>query len=369
VKIFLTGTSLLPDYGGPAYSVARLGIALTAAGARVGLWAADQSAASSPLLSGRGNIQLMISKASDALAEFGAVDVLHDNGIWLPHNHQFAVLAARRHIPRVVSTRGMLEPWAFHHKRLKKWLAWQFYQRRDLQRTRLLHTTAAQEAHNLQSFGLGVPVCMIPNGVDLPDIESRQAAVLQARGAGQQTALFLGRIYPVKGLPMLIEAWARIRPRNWRLQIAGPDEAGHRAEVERAVSIAGLRGTVSFIGPVEGEIKSSTYFNADLFILPSYSESFGLAVAEAMAHGLPVLTTKGTPWSGLAARGCGWSVDATVEGIAQGLQQAAAQDPAVLRAMGAKGRAWVAADFCWNSIANKFLGAYEQLIVRTRSDG
>ena len=285
------------------------------------------------------------------------------------HNHQLAVLAARRHIPRVVSTRGMLEPWALRHKRLKKWLAWQLYQRRDLQRTHLLHTTADQEARNLEGFDLGVPVRVIPNGVDLPDIESRNTAADQARDAGARTALFVGRIYPVKGLPMLIEAWAQIRPQNWRLQIAGPDEAGHRAELERAISRAGLSGAVSFVGPVEGGAKSSAYFNADFFILPSYSESFGMAVAEALAHGVPVLTTKGVPWAGLAVRGCGWSVAPTVEGIAQGLQQVVAQDRATLRGMGAKGRAWVAADFGWGSVANQLLDAYGQLMACTRSDG
>jgi glycosyltransferase involved in cell wall biosynthesis len=364
VKIFLAGTSLLPSYGGPAYSVARLAAALADAGARVGLWTADQSVWRTPLLCVRSNFRRLIGRASEALAEFGSADVLHDNGIWLPHNHQLAVLAAQRHIPRIVSTRGMLEPWAFRHKRLKKWLSWQLYQRRDLQRAHLLHTTGFQEAKNLERFALGVPVRMIPNGVDLPGIEAENSAA--ARDAAQQTALFLGRIYPVKGLPMLIEAWAQIRPQNWRLQIAGPDEAGHRAEVERAVSVAGLRDTVSFVGPIEGEAKSSAYFNADLFILPSHSESFGMAVAEALAHGLPVLTTKGTPWSGLTVRGCGWCVDPTVEGIAQGLQEALTQDRAALRAMGAKGRAWVAADLTWDSVANRLLAAYDQLRACSR---
>jgi len=367
VNIFLAGTSLRPGYGGPAYSVARLAIALADAGANVGLWTADQSVSSTPLVSVRNNVRFMIGKASDALVEFGATDVLHDNGMWLPHNHQLAVLAAQRHVPRIVSTRGMLEPWAFRHKRLKKWLAWQLYQRRDLQRTQLLHTTAPEETRNLKGFRLRVPVCMIPNGVDLPHIEPRKAAARQ--GNRHRTALFLGRIYPVKGLPMLIEAWAQIRPPNWCLQIAGPDEAGHRAEVERCVSVAGLDGTVSFVGPVEGEAKSNAYFNADLFILPSYSESFGMAVAEALAHGLPVLTTKGAPWPGLAVRGCGWSVDPTVGGIALGLRQAVAQDRETLQAMGAKGRAWVTEDFGWNSIANRFLAAYEKLRSCTRSGG
>ena len=367
MKVFLAGTSLLPSYGGPAYSVARLATALAESGAQVGIWAADQSVSSTPLLPARGKVRLMTGKATKALAEFGVTDVLHDNGIWLPHNHQLAVVATRHHIPRVVSMRGMLEPWALSHKRLKKWLAWRLYQRRDLQRAQLLHTTAAPEARNMESFGLGVPVWMIPNGVDLPKIEQQKPTAKRARDPGQRTALFLGRIYPVKGLPMLVEAWARVRPQGWRLKIAGPDEAGHRAEVERAVSVAGLNEVVSFLGPIEGEAKSGTYFNADLFILPSYSESFGMAVAEALAHELPVLTTKGTPWPELAARGCGWSVDLTVDGIAQGLSHATSQELAALQAMGAKGRAWVAADFAWDAIAHRFLAAYERLMAYKKS--
>jgi glycosyltransferase involved in cell wall biosynthesis len=160
---------------------------------------------------------------------------------------------------------------------------------------------------------------------------------------------------------MLVEAWARVRPEGWHLQIAGPDEAGHRAQVERAVSVAGLKEVVSFLGPVEGEAKNRAYFNADLFILPSYSESFGMAVAEALAHGLPVLTTNGAPWPELAVRGCGWSVDPTVDGIAQGLSQVTSQELAALQAMGTKGRAWVSADFAWGAVASQFLAAYEQL--------
>ena len=123
----------------------------------MGLWAADQSELSTPFVPARGKVRLLTGKATEALAEFGAADVLHDNGIWWSHNHRLAVLAAQRQIPRLVSVRGMLEPWAFHHKRLKKWLAWQLYQRRDLQRAQLLHTTAAEEARNVEGFGFGVP--------------------------------------------------------------------------------------------------------------------------------------------------------------------------------------------------------------------
>ena len=134
VKVFLAGTSLLPTYGGPALSVSRLAMALEETGIEVGLWASDQSAASTPLLPRKSSMRRIVGTEAAALNSFGKTDILHDNGIWLPHNHRLARLAAAQGIPRVVSTRGMLEPWALNHKRWKKAIAWSLYQRRDLKR-------------------------------------------------------------------------------------------------------------------------------------------------------------------------------------------------------------------------------------------
>jgi glycosyltransferase involved in cell wall biosynthesis len=365
VKLFLAGTSLRPAYGGPAYSVSRLAVALTEVGVQVGLWAPDQSAATTQLLPAESSVQRLTGTESEALESFGKPDVLHDNGIWLHHNHRLAEIAAKRGLPRMVSTRGMLEPWAMNHKRSKKRVAWWLYQRRDLKRARCHHTTAEAEANNLQRLGLGVPVCVIPNGVDVPEVGriAATAEVSKAGGGERKKALFLGRIYPVKGLPMLIEAWARVRPHGWILQIAGPDEAGHRAEVEQTVRAAGLNEIISFLGPVEGQAKRSALFAADLFVLPTHSESFGMAIAEALAHGLPVLTTTGAPWPMLPERGCGWWVEPTVDGITEGLRQATSLDSTTLQAMGAKGRELVAAEFGWQRVAKQFVGIYEHLIA------
>ena len=199
-------------------------------------------------------MQRIVGTESEALDRFGEPDILHDNGIWLLHNHRLAMLAERHGIPRVISTRGMLEPWALGHKRLKKKLAWWLYQRRDLKQARCHITTGKTEAENLQRLGLGVPVATVPNGVDVPEERlgtSVRSLRKRVRNGRRRTALFLGRIYPIKGLPMLIEAWARVRPDGWRLRIAGPDEAGHQRQVERAVSAAGLGEVVSFTGPIE----------------------------------------------------------------------------------------------------------------------
>ena len=364
MKVFLTGTSLLPDYGGPAFSVSRLAVALDEAGAEVGLWASDQSALVTPLVPAGSSVQRIVGTETEALDRFGQTDILHDNGIWMPHNHRLAVLAERQGIPRVVSTRGMLEPWALKHKLFKKNLAWWLYQRRDLKHARCHHTTAEAEARNVQQLRLGVPIIEVPNGVDVPEerpwvgVSESETTFRNAR----RTALFLGRIYPVKGLPMLVEAWARVRPDGWLLRIAGPDQAGQQKQVEKAVSAAGLGEVVSFIGPIAHRMKESAFFEADLFVLPTYSESFGVVVAEALAHGLPVLTTTGAPWSMLSERGCGWWVDATVDGIAEGLRQATILDREALRAMGAKGRALVIARFGWNRVADLMISAYRVIL-------
>ena len=162
---------------------------------------------------------------------------------------------------------------------------------------------------------------------------------------------------------MLIEAWARARPDGWILRIAGPDEAGHQKQVEKAVCDAGLGQVVSFTGPLAYEMKKSAFFDAELFVLPTHSESFGIVVAEALAHGLPVLTTTGAPWSILPESGCGWWVDATVDGIAEGLRQATILDPETLRSMGAKGRALVSARFGWKCVADRMLSTYEAILA------
>ena len=133
--------------------------------------------------------------------------------------------------------------------------------------------------------------------------------------------------------------------------------------MERAVTAAGLEQVVSFTGPLADGMKKSAFFDADLLVLPTHSESFGIVVAEALAHGLPVLTTTGAPWSILPESGCGWWVDATVDGIAEGLRQATILDPEALWSMGAKGRVLVSRQFDWKCIADLMLSTYDAVLA------
>jgi glycosyltransferase involved in cell wall biosynthesis len=296
------------------------------------------------------------SAALRALCREHRIQILHNHGLWLPCNHAAAAVAASLKIPLITTPRGMLAPWAVAHKSWKKRLAWGLYQKRDILGAACLHATAEHEYRHLRALGLRQPVAVIPNGIEAPD------AVTQKRTDEPRTILFVGRIYPVKGLLNLVAAWGKVRASGWRIVIAGPDEAGHQAEVRRAIADAGLEGCFEFPGPVHDEAKWDLYRAADLFVLPSFTENFGLVVAEALACGVPVITTRGAPWAELGERGCGWWVEIGAEPLAAALREAMSLSDAERREMGARGRLLVEEKYAWPEIAKQMVSVYEWVL-------
>jgi len=282
-----------------------------------------------------------------------APDLIHDHGLWLPTNVLSAVEAHRHGIPHLVSPHGMLEPWALQHRELKKTAAWYGYQRAILHRASLLHATAPMEVENLRTQGLSGPIAVIPNGVPLPDRWKHQPS-----DGSRRQALFLSRIHPKKGLPMFVEAWAQVQPEDWELVIAGPDEDNHRAEVEAKVREHELGDVVTFPGSVRGDDKWALYRNSDLFVLPTHSENFGVVVAEALASGIPALTTTGAPWQILEEKSCGWWTEPSVETIATALRDAVQRSDEERLEMGHRGRALVEERFSWERVAERLSAVY-----------
>ncbi|MDB4408949.1 glycosyltransferase [Akkermansiaceae bacterium] len=201
MRIFHTTASLEPSSGGPARSVPQLALAQARQGAEVGLWSPDPSHEGlADLSSGESTkLQIFSGNFSQSLDVFGVPDLVHDHGIWLPCHREVVKICNERSIPRIVSPRGMLEPWALNHKKWKKRLAWWLYQKRDLQSAVALHATAEQEVANLQRLGLKKSAIILPNGVDLPVIEHGSVTT----SSREKTALFLGRTHPIKNLPAL----------------------------------------------------------------------------------------------------------------------------------------------------------------------
>ena len=288
--------------------------------------------------------------------------LIHHHGIWHPASHCSAKLAQQFKVPLLLHTRGMLEPWALDYRASKKQLAMWLYQRSDLEAVRLFFATAHAEMESLRRLGLKQPIAIIPNGVDLPALSQKETSDEQVTPQGSpRNAVFMSRIHPKKGVLNLVEAWAHIRPKNWRLLVAGPDEGAHLAVVTRRVRELGIEDAVEFLGEVEGEIKSELLKSADLFILPSFSENFGVVVAEALAYGVPVITTRGTPWEGLLHHGCGWWIDPTLSALTKAMKEALDMDPDRLRSMGENGRAY-AAEFNWEQIIEQTATVYRWIL-------
>ena len=334
-----------PDRAEPVVRPSEPGVRLRAVPAppRGGLW----RGASSPF--GR----------AVAASVSGGAAVVHDHGVWLPTNRAAALAARAAQCPLVVSPKGMLSERALGVKRTKKRVAWHLYQRRVLGAAAAFQATSDAEVDDLRRAGLRQPVALIPHGVGGPPVGTGEAP---GRGGADRTALFLSRLHPIKGLPDLVAAWDRVRPDGWRLVVAGPEEEGHRSEVEGQVRAAGLGGAVTFAGPVGDDDKWDLYRSADLFVLPTHSENFGIVVAEALAAGLPAITTHGAPWRALETERCGWWVPVGAESFAAALREATSAPPAVLREMGARGRAYVRRELSWDRTATEHLALYRWLL-------
>lgn len=374
IRVVLTVASLAAEHGGPSRSVTSLGAALAQRGVVVELvTSAPGPSEAPPVLPPEGLVPVRFARrpsARDALGGnsdlaralrtvLGQGSILHDTGLWLPSNHVAAAVARRTSVPFVVSVRGMASAWALRQGRVKKRLAWALYQRRDLRTARLLHATAQAEVEDLRRLGLRQPVAVVPNGVDVPAVARHDWGERPAR-----RALFLSRIHPGKGLINLVRAWAQTRPMGWELVIAGPDADGHRAEVERLARELGVGEAIRFAGPIEDGEKWDLYRSADLFVLPTFSENFGIVVAEALAAGVPAITTKGAPWQDLETHRCGWWIDVGVEPLAAALGEATALTDARREAMGRRGRALVEQRYSWDHAAEAMAAAYAWLLGR-----
>jgi len=361
------------EHGGPSYSVPRLCHALVNAGigvellsVQVGESAAGEERTYADLRFGASYSRFPVLKHMRHSSALGAAlcsatsraDIVHNHGLWLMPNVAAGRAAARAGKPLVVSPRGMLAPEALEFSRIKKRVFWALLQGSATRSAACLHATSEQELEEIRAFGLRQPIAIIANGIDVSSDDAPQ----QARLMIKRNVLSLGRIHPKKALDRLLHAWARIESAHpdWCLRIAGPAEGAHDEALRALIKCLGL-SRVSIEGPAYGDAKLAAYRNADLFVLPSLNENFGLTVAEALAAGTPVISTKGAPWAGLETEGCGWWIDHGAEPLAAALDRAMTMSRSTLAAMGAKGRAWMDRDFTWERVARDMVDVYRWL--------
>ncbi len=287
--------------------------------------------------------------------------VLHIHGLWDVSSLLAARHARRLQIPYVVRPAGMLEPWCMEQKPVRKRLAWLAGYRQMLCHAAAIHTTSQQEAENVQRLGIATPIAVIPHGVDIPATPLADLHAAREKQP-QRTLLFLSRVQRKKGLLNLIEAWSAVQEDfpQWRLVIAGPDEDGHTAEVQAAAQQRSARN-ITFAGPVFGEAKQRLLASSHLLVLPTQSENFGVVVAEALANGLPVITTTAAPWQDLHTHRCGWWTGVTAATLTSTLRQALRTTDETRRQMGQRGQQLVQEKYTWPQMAARTVALYKQI--------
>lgn len=287
-------------------------------------------------------------------------DVVHLHSVFLWPTWAAARAAERAKVPYLIAPRGMLVGELIRRK--SRWLkiTWiKLIEQRTLTRAAGLHVTSELEGEDVRALGLQLPeVFCVPNGVGWPAGHSPLAAGPFA-DLPRPYALFLSRINWKKGLDRLIRAWQAVP--DLTLVIAGNDEDGYQRELEGRAAAAGITARVRFVGPVTDEHKWALYEEAQMFILPSYSENFGNVVAEAMAMACPVIVT---PEVGLASllleTGSGVVADGEAHALAAAVRKLHA-DPVARQEMGLSGRKTVTERLSWDAVAARMESVYRQI--------
>lgn len=303
------------------------------------------------------------------------VSVVHLHALWTGLSRIPNQLRGKFAIPTVITPHGALQKWALRRSRWKKKIALALYENSDLHHAACFHAVGENEIADIRDFGLKNPIAVIPNGISADWLESQgDAGVFKAQHgipADKRVLLFLSRITPKKGLPMFLEALHENQElfADWHFVIAGSDEFDHQVEVQSVIAQKKMESGVSFVGSVHGRIKRDAFAAADLFVLPSYSEGAPMVILEALGASVPVLATKASPWRELEKKHCGWLVDISVSGLAEGLREAMQCAPEELKSMGMRGKELVTAGYTWAKSAQMTIELYEWLLHRRERPG
>jgi glycosyltransferase involved in cell wall biosynthesis len=220
----------------------------------------------------------------------------------------------------------------------------------------VLHATSEEEARESERRLPGVETVIVPNGVEIPQ------TLAQRNGHHERRFAYLGRLHPKKGIENLLDAYKKVQGSlggTTSLVIAGEGDPPYVQGIRNRIQELGLSETVRMVGHVAGDAKREFLENADVLIAPSHTENFGLVVSEALAHGVPVIASRGTPWSRVEEIGCGLWVDNDPESLASAMQRISSMP---LREMGIRGREWMQREFSWDSLAAKMTDVYRNLL-------
>jgi glycosyltransferase involved in cell wall biosynthesis len=330
---------------------------------------ADRSALRSRLLSRSG-----LETCREAIRQ---ADLVHLHTPWEPSHLQLARLLHAESTPYLVTVHGMLDDWCMAQKSIKKRAFLALGGKRFLEAAGCVHFTAAAErAQALQWIPAAADrSAVVPLVVDLSAFAQAIPAAMghaPERGSRPEPSkiLFLSRLHPKKGVELLLSAAAQLRSEGlaFRLLIAGPGEPGYRAGLEQQARAERIDDRTEWLGMVRGPAKPALYASADVFVLPTFQENFGLVLAEAMASATPVVTTRGTDiWQELQEAGA-LIADRSPAALATAIRQVLA-DPAAARKRAAQGREYVQRWLDKDRVVEQYEKLYRTVAQRANDQG
>jgi glycosyltransferase involved in cell wall biosynthesis len=284
--------------------------------------------------------------------------VVHLNAVYSPPTIPTLFLCKLFGRPVVWSTRGALQRWSGTTRKGTK-LVWDKLCNAlcDPERV-ILHVTSEQERQESQTKIYRASTVVLPNGVDAPAQLEREPR--SARNGLH--LLYLGRLHPIKGIENLLQAVAQTDS-STQLSICGDGEANYRASLKHLAAELGLNRRVVFHGAVSNQAKGVHFRHADIVVVPSFKEAFCMVVAEALAHGVPVIASTGTPWRRIGAVGCGIWTDNDPDALTKAIEKAQGLP---LEEMGMRGRGWMKREFSWAVIADQMVAQYRELVERNQ---
>ncbi len=292
--------------------------------------------------------------------------LLHTHNLWNYIPYLAFQKKKKYNIPLIATIRGSI----FLDKIQKK-LAWYLFQKKMLNSCNVIHVTKKNDVKELKNMGIESDIAYIPNGINLEEFEDMPTKNFSKKNLDledRKYILFLGRVHPSKGLDYLVNSWIRLSSKyqNWNLLIVGPiyDEQ-YKNKILSKIKSFGLQERVHFKGMLKGEFKVDALNASDLFVLPSYSENFGMSIAEAMAAKLPVITTRGAPWQEIEEYDAGWWVELSQENIDNALAEALAGGEGKLKQKGLNGFELIQ-KYEWKYQAKKMKQVYEWVLGKEK---
>jgi glycosyltransferase involved in cell wall biosynthesis len=288
---------------------------------------------------------------------------LHAHGLYVGTNYALGRAARRLNKPLVYHAHGFYDPYILRRSRWLKRLAHLLFEDRNFRQVQLWRALTQKEAQQLKQAGIQAPIAVVPNGVELPQPECRPPLPEALQKKRPYRLLFLGRLHPKKGLPLLLGAWSQLSDHleDWELAVVGPDEGGHLRELETLIAADPERlNSVRLLGPVSGDTKTAIYQSASAFALTSYSEGFPMALLEAASHCLPVLQTTECNFPELEQAGGSWTADPTPASVLVALQSLIKASVAERTERGEAGFELVKRRYQWSQVALALEAACQQ---------